>query len=199
MSQQRPLRIAQVSPLWTRVPPTTYGGIELLLKLLTDELVERGHDVTLFATGDCLTRAKLHEIAPVNLSELIERGEAYMFEYYATAVMTDVLRRAREFDVIHCHLSPAWIPLAALSPVPVVFTMHTSVHRDDEWVLDRYPEATVVGISGHQMRATSLRMNRDFPIVHNGCDFSAFDPDFEVGEYLAYPVSYTHLTLPTKA
>src|SRR5687767_5543321 len=132
MSQNRPLRIAQVAPLWTRVPPTTYGGIELLLKLLVDELVEQGHDVTLFATGDCQTAGKLHAITDVNLGELIERGEAYMFEYYATAVMTEVLRRAREFDVIHCHLSPAWIPLAALSPVPVIFTMHTSVHRDDE-------------------------------------------------------------------
>jgi glycosyltransferase involved in cell wall biosynthesis len=186
MTQNRPLRIAQVSPLWTRVPPSTYGGIELLLKLLTDELVEEGHDVTLFATGDCQTRAKLHEVAPVNLGELIERGEAYMFEYYASGVMTDVLRRARDFDVIHCHLSPAWIPLAALSPIPVVFTMHTSMHRDDEWAIGRYPEATVVGISADQVRAAGLRLKREFPVVYNGCDFGAYEPAFEPGEYLAF-------------
>ncbi|MHA3775288.1 glycosyltransferase family 4 protein [Verrucomicrobiota bacterium sgz303538] len=186
MNQDRPLRIAQVSPLWTRVPPTTYGGIELLLKLLVDELVVRGHDVTLFATGDCMTSAKLHPICDVNLGELIERCDAYMFEYYANAVVTDALRRSGEFDLIHFHLSPAWIPLAALSPKPALFTMHTSPHRDDEWAMRRYPEVEAVGISEHQMHATGLHLGRQFPIVYNGCDFDAYDPLYEPGEYLAF-------------
>ncbi|RYD84022.1 MAG: glycosyltransferase family 4 protein [Verrucomicrobiaceae bacterium] len=186
MKQERPLRIAHISPLWTRIPPTTYGGIELLLKLLVDEQVARGHDVTLFASADCQTRGKLHAVTEVNLGELFERGEGYMFEYYANAVTTEVLRRAREFDVIHFHLSPAWLPLAALSPVPVVFTMHTSPHRDDEWAIRRYPEVEVVGISEHQMHAMGLHLGRPFPIVHNGCDFDAYDPVFEPGEYLAF-------------
>lgn len=186
MNQDRPLRIAQVSPLWTRVPPSTYGGIELLLKLLVDDLVARGHDVTLFATGDCVTSGKLHPICDVNLSELTERGEAYMFEYYANAVMTDVLRRAREFDIIHFHLSPAWLPLAALSPTPVLFTMHTSPHRDDEWAMRRYPEVPAVGISEHQMHATGLHLGRKFPVVYNGCDFDKYEPTYEPGEYLAF-------------
>jgi hypothetical protein len=59
----RPLRSAQVSPLWTRIPPVNYGGIELLLKLLVDELVERGHQVTLFSTADCQTRGSLYSVA----------------------------------------------------------------------------------------------------------------------------------------
>ncbi|MFM7372207.1 MAG: glycosyltransferase family 4 protein, partial [Sphaerospermopsis kisseleviana] len=53
------MRIAQVAPLWERVPPPAYGGIELVVGLLTDELVKRGHEVTLFASGDSLTLAKL--------------------------------------------------------------------------------------------------------------------------------------------
>lgn len=199
MNQDRPLRIAQVSPLWTRVPPTTYGGIELLLKLLVDDLVERGHDVTLFATADCTTNAKLHPVCDVNLSELFERGEAYMFEYYANAVMTDVLRRAREFDLIHFHLSPAWLPLAALSPTPVLFTMHTSPHRDDEWAMRRYPEVEAVGISEHQMHATGLRLGRQFPVVHNGCDFDSYEPMYEPGEYLAFLGRMSHGKNPRDA
>ena len=133
MNQDRPLRIAQVAPLWTRVPPTTYGCIELLLKLLVDDLVVRGHDVTLFATADCTTSAKLHAVCDVNLGELIERCEAYMFEYYATAVMADVLRRAKEFDIIHCHLSPAWMPLAAAGFIAVASTSGGITHlcQDD--------------------------------------------------------------------
>lgn len=53
------MRIAQVAPLWERVPPPAYGGTELVVNLLTNELVRRGHDVTLFATGDSVTLAKL--------------------------------------------------------------------------------------------------------------------------------------------
>lgn len=75
------LRIAQVAPLWTRIPPATYGGIELLMKLLIDDLVGRGHEVTLFASGDCSTAAKLHPVCDVNLTEACQRSEAYCFEY----------------------------------------------------------------------------------------------------------------------
>ncbi len=186
MKSAAPLRIAQVSPLWTRIPPATYGGVELLMKLLIDELVARGHDVTLFGTGDCTTGAKLHSVCDVNLCELLAKGDAYMFEYYANAVMTDVLKRAGEFDIIHSHLSPAWLPLASLSPKPMLWTMHTLMHRDDEWALRRYPEVPVVGISKDQMHAQSITQGRQFPVVYNGCDFEAFEPRFEPGEHLAF-------------
>src|SRR3954471_21806360 len=106
MNNQDPLRIAQVSPLWTRIPPGTYGGVELLMKLLIDELVARGHDVTLFASADCATNARLHPVCEANLCEMLAAGSAYMYEYYANGVMADVLRHAAKFDVIHSHLTP---------------------------------------------------------------------------------------------
>ncbi|MGV3532258.1 MAG: glycosyltransferase family 4 protein [Chthoniobacteraceae bacterium] len=186
MNLNRPLRIAQVAPLWTRIPPATYGGVELLLKLLVDDLVERGHDVTLFASADCTTSGKLHAVCSSSLCELIEKGEAYMYEYYVSAVMADVLRRAPEFDIIHCHVSPGWMPLCSISPVPMIFTLHTSLHRDDEWALGRYPEIAIAGISNHQMHAAGLRLGREFPTIYNGCDFSSYEPSYEPGEYLAY-------------
>jgi len=74
------LRIAQVAPLWTRIPPATYGGIEVLMKLLIDDLVAQGHDVTLFGSGDCFTDARLHPVTELNLTETFERGEAYCYE-----------------------------------------------------------------------------------------------------------------------
>ncbi len=186
MTSTAPMRIAQISPLWTRIPPATYGGVELLMKLLIDELVARGHEVTLFASADCTTTARLHAVCEVNLCELLERGDGYMFEYYANAAMSDALERAKEFDVIHSHLSPAWLPLGALSPVPMLWTMHTAMHRDDEWALSRYPQVPVVGISRDQMHAHAIRLGRDFPVVYNGVDFAAFDPLFDAGQYLAF-------------
>jgi len=181
-----PLRIAQVAPLWTRIPPATYGGIELLMKLLLDDLVARGHDVTLFASGDCFTEAKLHPVTELNLTETIERGEAYCYEYYTSAAMAEVLARAGDFDVIHYHLSPAWLPLAATTKTPGLFTMHTCPHIDDEFVFRRWPQVAVNGISQCQMRTAAVKTGRAFPIVYNGCDFAAYEPSFEAGRYLAY-------------
>ncbi len=186
MLKNSPLRIAQVSPLWTRIPPVTYGGIELMMKLLIDELVARGHEVTLFSSGDCVTSGRLHEVVERNLTDRISDGEMYMFEYYANSTMAEVLREAGRFDVIHYHLSSAWLPLAGAAKVPGLFTMHTSPHLDDEWVMRRWPEVAVAGISACQMRATGLKLGREFPIIYNGCDFGAYEPRYEAGEYLAF-------------
>jgi glycosyltransferase involved in cell wall biosynthesis len=117
---------------------------------------------------------------------MLERGEAYIFEYYANGMMTDALRAAGDFDIIHSHLSPAWLPLGALSPTPVVWTMHTNPHLDDDWALARYPQVHAVGITAEQMHAQSLKHDREFPIVYNGCDFDAYEPCYEGGEYLAF-------------
>lgn len=186
MPTSRPLRIAQISPLWTRIPPATYGGVELLMKLLIDELVARGHDVTLFATGDCVTSAKLHAICDVNLCDLLSSGDGNMFEYYGSAVMAEALRRSGDFDVIHSHMNPGWFSLGSLSKSPVLWTMHTAMHRDDEWALRQYPGVHAVGISKDQMHAHSMKLGRDFPIVYNGCDFDSFNPIYHAGEYVAF-------------
>jgi glycosyltransferase involved in cell wall biosynthesis len=195
----RPLRIAQVSPLWTRIPPVNYGGIELLLKLLVDELVERGHQVTLFATADCQTRGALYSVAEACLTDLMARGEAYAFEHYANAAVAEALRRAQDFDVIHYHLTPGWIPLASLAATPSLFTLHTCAVKDDEWAFARYPGVEVAAISGFQIAGTEARLGRSFPVVYNGCDFAAFEPSFEPGGYLAFLGRMSHAKNPAGA
>lgn len=193
------LRIAQVSPLWTRVPPRDYGGIELLLKLLVDQLVEEGHEVTLFATGDCEVRGRLESVAPACITELMARGEVYAYEHYANAAVGEALARASEFDVIHFHLTPAWLPLAAACPKPCVFTLHTCAVKDDEWAFARYPGVEVAGISRFQVAATEERLGRRFPVVYNGCDFGAYTPRYEPGEYLAFLGRMSHAKNPVGA
>jgi glycosyltransferase involved in cell wall biosynthesis len=180
------LRIAQIAPLWTPIPPRTYGGIELLMKLHIDELVARGHDVTLFSSADCKTAGRLHEVVEMNLTDLVTDGKAFMFEYYANSMMAEVLRAGGEFDIFHFHLSTAWLPFAATARTPSLFTMHTCVHLDDEWVMRRWPQVAVNGISRCQMHGAGLKLGREFPIVYNGCDFTAYEPSFEPGKYLAF-------------
>ena len=180
------LRIAQVSPLWTAIPPRNYGGIELLMKLLIDDLVARGHDVTLFSSADCHTAAKLHPVCDANLCDLIADKKAFCFEYFANSMMAEVLQHAHEFDVIHYHLSSAWVPIAATSRTPGLFTLHTTTLYDDEWVFRKWPTVTVAGISQWQMRGPELSVGRKFPVVYNGCDFDAYEPCYEPGKYLVY-------------
>ncbi len=181
-----PLRIAQIAPLWTPIPPTTYGGIELLLALLCDELVERGHAVTLFASGDCSTKARLESVIPVNLSALMGRGDALMHEYYMSAALALALARQDEFDVIHAHLPTGWLPFGAASRTPCLFTFHTSPHADDEWAMRRFPNVPVCGISHAQLAGASARLRRSFPVVYNGVDFSRYEASFERGKHLAF-------------
>ncbi len=181
-----PLRIAQIAPLWTPIPPTTYGGIELLLALLCDELSERGHEVTLFASGDCSTKARLEPVIPANLSVLMGRGEALMHEYYMSAALALALARQEDFDVIHAHLPTGWLPFGETSKTPCLFTFHTSPHGDDEWAMRRFPKVPVCGISHTQLAGASARLGRSFPVVYNGVDFSRYEASFERGKYLAF-------------
>ncbi len=195
----RHLRIAQVSPLWTCIPPTTYGGIELLVKLLVDELVEQGNSVTLFATADCKTKAELCPVADACLTELMARGDADAFEHYANAAVAEALRRASDFDVIHFHLTPGWLPLASLSQTPTLFTLHTCALRDDEWAFKRYPQVEVAAISRFQIKDTAARLQREFPVVYNGCDFGAYEPSLQAGGYLAFLGRMSHAKNPAGA
>ena len=186
MKKSATLRIAQVAPLWTPIPPRTYGGIELLIKLLIDELVTRGHEVTLFSSADCHTSGKLHAVLATNLTQLFTDGGGYMPEYYLASLMAEVLQAQDQFDVIHYHCGTAWLPLAAAAHTPGLFTTHTSPHLDDEWVFRRWPTVAVNGISHCQMHAAGLKLGREFPTVYNGCDFEAYEPSFEPGKYLAF-------------
>jgi len=156
------------------------------MKLLIDELVARGHEVTLFASGDCKTAAKLHEVIDVNLTDLFCEGRGYCMEYYTNSAMAEVLAAQGEFDLVHFHMSTGWLPLAAAMTTPALFTMHTSPHHDDEWVMRRWPQVAVNGVSKAQMHAAGLALGREFPVVYNGCDFAAYEPRFGAGRYLAF-------------
>jgi glycosyltransferase involved in cell wall biosynthesis len=181
------LRIAQVAPLWGPIPPRAfYGGIEVFMKLLCDELVERGHDVTLFASADCHTRARLQPVVELNLYDLCVQGRAYAYESYINSMFADLFLEQRQFDLAHFHCALAWLPTAAMLQVPGLFTVHTPPTVDDEWVLRRWPNVPVNGISHAQMRALAPKLQREFPIVHNGCDFAAYPASFESGNYLAF-------------
>jgi glycosyltransferase involved in cell wall biosynthesis len=112
------VRIAIVSPPWFPVPPTGYGGIEWIVWLLAEGLTAQGHDVTLFASGDSRTSAKLQAVYPTAPSELIGRSVPDLRH------VLSALGRAGEFDVINDHTGPLGAVLGELVETPVVHTVH---------------------------------------------------------------------------
>src|ERR1700726_3577668 len=98
------MRIAQIAPLTEAIPPKLYGGTERVVSWLTEELVALGHDVTLFASGDSVTSAKLHPVWPKVLR--LSRPPPDPFAAYSV-LMEALAQCARNFDVVHCHCD--WI------------------------------------------------------------------------------------------
>jgi glycosyltransferase involved in cell wall biosynthesis len=141
------MKIAQVAPLWERVPPPSYGGIELVVSHLTDELVRRGHDVTLFASGDSQTLAHLEAVYPRAL-----RLDSSVKEYaaYEALELSQVYQRAGEFDIIHSHLGVPALPIASLVSTPTVHTLHGSFTSDNRDVYQLHQKQAYVSISQAQ-------------------------------------------------
>ncbi len=142
------MKIAQVSPLFESVPPKLYGGTERVVSFLTEALVDLGHDVTLFASGDSVTRA---ELVPCTRGALRLDPHCKDDLAHHVRMLETVFRRADDFDVIHFHLDYLALPLARRCGVPCVTTEHNRLDVADLGPLFRtYSDAPLVSISDSQ-------------------------------------------------
>ncbi|RPI27557.1 MAG: glycosyltransferase family 4 protein [Acidobacteria bacterium] len=183
---QTALRIAQAAPLWASVPPADYGGTELRVSWLTEELIRRGHQVTLFASGDSKTRARLSSVYPRNLLEAMQGGSTLNYTHYASASLAEALRGGENFDLLHCHTDLEHIAFAILASIPVIYSLRTALSIDDQWLIERYPEIEFVAMSRSQISQVPPRRRPSIPVIHNGCDFDHYDLSTEPGRYLAF-------------
>jgi glycosyltransferase involved in cell wall biosynthesis len=144
------MRIAQVAPLYESVPPKLYGGTERVVSYLTEALVAKGHDVTLFASGDSETAARLVPACPTSLRlnrECIDQ----MAHHYV--MLQEVMDRAEEFDLVHFHVDYLHFPLSRLLGVRNLTTLHGRLDMPDLVPLYRkFPDMPVVSISHAQRR-----------------------------------------------
>jgi glycosyltransferase involved in cell wall biosynthesis len=176
------MKIAQVAPLTEAVPPKLYGGTERVVAYLTDALVELGHDVTLFASGDSMTKAKLAPIWPQAL-----RLDPAIKDFLAPVFMEleMVARRAHEFDVIHSHLDYFGYPLLRLLDVPSVTTLHGRLDMPELRPLyEVYDDMPVVSISDSQ-RVPLPQANYVATILH-GLPQNLLAKGSGAGGYLAF-------------
>src|ERR1051325_5970415 len=158
VSQSRlSVKIAQVAPLYERVPPKFYGGTERIVSYLTEELVRQGHQVTLFASGDSLTSAEL--VASTGAALRLTPAVRDVIPYYL--LMLDKVReRADEFDVLHFHIDQFHFPIFRPIAHRTLTTLHGRQDLPDLQALYRgFPEMPLVSISNAQREPMTTTVN----------------------------------------
>ncbi|RJG04038.1 glycosyltransferase family 4 protein [Noviherbaspirillum sedimenti] len=176
------MKIAQVAPLFERVPPKAYGGTERVISYLTEELVRQGHDVTLFASGDSITAATLVPVIDQSLRLNSFRQEWLI---YHTMMLDQVLAMAAEFDVIHFHTDFLHFPLTRELPVAHITTLHGRLDLPDLVPLYRhFKHVPLVSISQSQRSPLPWVNWRD--TVYHGLPTDLYEFHAKPGEYFAF-------------
>ena len=191
-----PMRIAHIAPVATTIPPPKSGSVETMTSLLTEGLVSRGVDVTLFATADSKTRAKLHALYPHGYWH-----DEHMrpWELYETLNLAAAVERASEFDIIHYEAAyyPMSLAFTRLCQTPIVQTLHHSPSPAEVQLWTRYPEAPFVAISKEQERLLS-GLNVIGTVLH-GIDTDNFSFQETPDDYLLFLGRFTDGKGPLQA
>ena len=176
------MRIAQVAPLHECVPPRLYGGTERVVSYLTEQLVRLGHDVTLFASGDSQTSARLQPV--VHRALRLDTNCVDTLAHHVLAVER-VARMADQFDVVHFHIDYLHFPLARRQAFRHVTTLHGRLDLPDLIPLYKeYRDMPVVSISNHQRKP--LPFVNWQATVYNGIPEECYTFRPQPGQYLAF-------------
>lgn len=181
--QTKTLRIAQVAPLWESVPPQQYGGIESVVSVLTEGLVQRGHHVTLFAVGESQTDAELNASC---LNPLRAGGREDDYPYFEAYQLSQVFDQQNRFDIIHFHDKCASLPLSQCFHTPTVHTLHYPFTDSNHSLFEHCPQLPVINISEAQ-KQTMPHLNY-IDTIHNCIDLSRypFVAQYQTPPYIAF-------------
>ena len=174
------MKIAQLAPLIERVPPRRYGGTERVVYYLTEELVKRGHDVTLFASGDSETSAKLVASSSHSLRSMYTVDEAA----FTLLNVAKVYKSAENFDIIHNHSDYYAFPGASFSPTPTITTFHGAFTLENRNIYEEYKDLNFVSISDSQRKGgPSLNWLKT---IYHGVPVEKFPFGDKAKNYLLY-------------
>lgn len=177
------MKIAQIAPIIEKTPPKKYGGTERMIHALTEELVRRGHDVTLFATGNSDTSAKLASVCPKPLREMDFR-ESYGANVYSMLHIGTAYEQQDEFDIIHDHNGLLSIPTANMATTPVIMTAHNDFNQENRIIYQTLKHPYQVTISKAQA-TMALGMNH-LGTVYNGLPLQTYPFSSKHDGYLLY-------------
>jgi glycosyltransferase involved in cell wall biosynthesis len=176
------MRIAQVAPPLESVPPARYGGTERVIATLTEQLSLHGHDVTLFASGDSHTSARL---VPTVECALWHQAAYQDFGPFWVLALGELWARLEDFDIVHSHLDYVGFPLARASARPVVTTLHGRLDLPELQPLYRaFTDVPLVSIS--QAQRQPVRQANWVATVQHGIDLDQYTFGAGRGDYLAF-------------
>ena len=173
------MKVAMLSPIAWRTPPRHYGPWENVVSLLTEALVDRGIDVTLFATGDSQTRARLVSVCPRGYEE----DAGIIPKVWECLHIAEVFERGSEFDIIHNHFDFMPLSYSRMTTTPVVTTIHGFSSPDILPVYEKYNKSTYYVAISDADRAPTL----DYAAtIHHGIDLNQFTFQSDPGGYLLF-------------
>jgi len=177
------MKIAQVAPLYESIPPKLYGGTERVVSYLVEALVAEGHDVTLFASGDSVTKATL---VPLTAEALRLQGDKVKDPLaHHVRALEIIFRTAADYEVLHFHLDYLHFPLLRQSAHPALTTLHGRLDGPDLSPLFReYPELPLVSISNSQR--LPLAWANWVGTVYHGLPENLYRPIYQPDEYLVF-------------
>ena len=182
---RKKLKIAQIAPLWFPIPPKKYGGTERIISYLTEELIKRGHEVTLFASGDSKTKAKLVSVVKKGL---ISQGIPW-HDYTWTGLNTGIaFKMADKFDIIHSHWGFFSAFFQDFTKTPVLHTFHNIPRLNDHrWKILKYykKDLNVVFISHSEKRNSPIKFKKSW-VVYNGINLSQFKFNPKGGDHFIW-------------
>lgn len=183
------LKIAQLAPLWETVPPKKYGGIEIMVDVITKELMRRGHDVTLFASGNSKTNAKLESVFA---KSLFEENVDWFHRSQNLIHAANAFRLADKFDIIHNHMGDNALFFSQITKTPMLTTLHNVLpnpenSKSDEYITyDYYSKKTnFASISFNQRIHTDINLNY-IDTVYNGININDFTFNLKPKNYFVW-------------
>ena len=195
MDIKRKLKIAQVSPLWYPVPPKGYGGTEWVVSKLTEELINRGHQVTVFASGDSKTKAKLVSVTKKNLYSM---GVPWLFDSWNITNLIEAFSRAKDFDIIHTHIDVYDPIFRAQCSTPSIATLHNPfwpkgkkgkgkwyAYHGRELLYNRFPKLPYVAISDNYREQCRSKI-KFVKTIYHGIDISKLKFNPNGGDYFVW-------------
>ena len=193
--KQKYLRIAQVAPLWYNIPPQKYGGVERIVALLTDELVKRGHKVTLFAPPG--SRTKAQKLVSVYPKPLISAGISWTNSTWNLRNLSLAVQMAQQgaFDIIHTHIDLLPAFFNELTKVPLLITLHSGIYSNpkaNDYYNSRYKlfkelrkNLSVVFLSKALKQKVGFNFKKNW-VVYNGIDLKKFHFNKKPKDYFVW-------------
>lgn len=186
------LKIALVAPFEEQVPPKKYGGTELVVYNLTEELTKLGHDVTLFASGDSNTSAKLVKCTPKAIRRIRASSNARVNAALTSGGLIKILEtmHTEHFDIVHNHMGWPMFPLVQYISAPIVTTLHNSLKKqypryyEEIYMHNQYKNMPLVSISKSQKRG--LSGYNFIGTVYNGIKVENFSFNPRPKDYLLF-------------